>query len=515
MDKDGDMKSIVMYLPQFHRVHENDEWWGEGFTDWTAVRAAEKLYQGHYQPHEPLNDNYYDLTDKSALQWQAELAGKYGIDGFCFYHYYFKKGKKILEKPAENLLEWTDINMPFCFCWANETWARTWTKVNKGNAWAEKFESAAHGEKDHGILLEQKYGREQEWEEHFKYLLPFFQDRRYIRLNDHPVFLITKPLDIDCLGEMIFCWKKIAYDYGMKDLYVIGLNIEQQKVGLDAVLLHGPGMYLTWENVKMINGVKNFAYEDVWKTAVNMTAVGDCKTYYGAIQNYDDTPRRGRNGVVLRGAEPEIFRRYLYLLARKNAEAGNEFLFINAWNEWGEGNHLEPDKRDGYAYLESVRDVMTRVNNEERESTLVEREEYVPCLQHTSEKCQNVMELKYEMYFYLLDTWMYLREKNISLDRYLLEYGYKNVALYGLGTFARHLIKELSESEVQISYIIDRNRDVQCPGMIVKSISQDLPEVDAVIVTVIYEFDSIWQTMRELVNCPVLSLAEIIKELPW
>lgn len=508
------MKSIVMYLPQYHRVRENDEWWGEGFTDWTAVRAAEKLFQGHYQPHEPLDDNYYDLTDRSTLQWQSELADKYGIDGFCFYHYYFKDGKKILEKPAENLLKWTDINMPFCFCWANETWARTWTKINRGNAWAEKFERAVQGEEDSGILLEQRYGREKEWEDHFKYLLPFFQDRRYVRLNNHPVFLITKPSDIDCLGEMIFHWKKMAHDYGLEDIYVIGLNIEQRKVGLDAVLFHGPGRYLSWENVKTINGVKSFAYEDVWKSAVTMKAVGHYKTYFGAIQNYDDTPRRGRNGVVLCGATPEIFRKYLYLLAEKNANAGNEFLFINAWNEWGEGNHLEPDKRDGYAYLESVRDVMDGVNSEINESAPVWKEEDLLCLQQISEKHQNVVESKYEMYFYLFDAWMSLRERNISLDQYLLGYGYKNIAIYGAGIFARHLMNELRESEVQVAYIIDRDKKAKYPGMTIKSLDQHLPEVDAVIVTVVYEFDSIWQEIKDQVNCAILSLAEIIKELP-
>ena len=134
------MKTIAMYLPQFHRVKENDAWWGEGYTEWTAVKNAKPLFEGHNQPRVPLHENYYNLLEKSTMEEQAELAQQYGVDGFCFYHYYFKDGRKILEKPAENLLNWTDIKLPFCFCWANETWARTWSNVGNKNSWNEQLE---------------------------------------------------------------------------------------------------------------------------------------------------------------------------------------------------------------------------------------------------------------------------------------------------------------------------------------------------------------------------------------
>ncbi len=133
-------KVLAFYLPQFHQVKENDAWWGEGFTEWMAVRRAKTLFPEHNQPRRPLNDNYYDLTDKKTMEWQANLAKKYCVDGFCFYHYYFKDGRKSLEKPAENLLSWTDVDMPFCFCWANESWARSWGGVSGANPWADKFE---------------------------------------------------------------------------------------------------------------------------------------------------------------------------------------------------------------------------------------------------------------------------------------------------------------------------------------------------------------------------------------
>ncbi len=130
-----------MDLPQFHRIPENDMWWGEGFTEWTAVKAGEKFFEGQMQPRVPLDGNYYDLLNEQTMRWQADLMRKYDIYGMCFYHYYFKDGRKILEKPAENLLEWKDIEMPFCFSWANETWARSWSNINGKNAWSSKFDN--------------------------------------------------------------------------------------------------------------------------------------------------------------------------------------------------------------------------------------------------------------------------------------------------------------------------------------------------------------------------------------
>ena len=133
-------KIMAFYLPQFHRVPENDEWWGKGFTEWTAVKGAAPLFEGHYQPRVPLNHNYYNLLEHDTMAWQANLMKKYSIDGVCIYHYWFENGRRILEKPAENLLKWTDISMPFCFCWANETWSRTWEKLADANVWSIMYE---------------------------------------------------------------------------------------------------------------------------------------------------------------------------------------------------------------------------------------------------------------------------------------------------------------------------------------------------------------------------------------
>ena len=174
------MKTIAMYLPQFYRTPENDEWWGDGFTDWTAMSKAKPLFKGHKQPKFPLHNYQYDLLKKETLLWQEKLMKQYHVYGLCFYHYWFKNGRKVLEKPAENLLKWKDIEIPFCFSWANESWGRSWSNLANTNIWASNFET----HKEHignGILLEQDYGEKEEWIEHFNYLLPFFEDERWVK----------------------------------------------------------------------------------------------------------------------------------------------------------------------------------------------------------------------------------------------------------------------------------------------------------------------------------------------
>ena len=164
------MKKFAFFLPQFHEIPENDEWWGKGFTEWTNVKDAKPLYKGHQQPKHPMNNNYYNLLHKNVVEWQTELMNKSGLDGFIYYHYYFT-GKKLLEKPAENLLKWKDIPQRFFFCWANHTWNRSW-----------------EGKKT--ILLEQTYGTKDDWEKHFQYLLPLFKDDRYEKRDNKPLLMI-------------------------------------------------------------------------------------------------------------------------------------------------------------------------------------------------------------------------------------------------------------------------------------------------------------------------------------
>ncbi len=217
-----------MYLPQFHRVPENDEWWGEGFTEWTAVREATTLFDEHEQPRVPLNENYYDLLDKNTMEWQAKLLKKYGVDGFVFYHYYFAHGKKILEKPVENLLEWKDININYCFSWANESWIRSWSKLNiEGNAWSPLKDNNKSGKQ---VLLSQEYGNKAIWKDHFDYLLPFFNDERYIKIQNKPVFMIWRPEIIFVLDQMIDYWQELAKKNGFDGIFFISTNVQKNVV---------------------------------------------------------------------------------------------------------------------------------------------------------------------------------------------------------------------------------------------------------------------------------------------
>ena len=194
------IKMIAFYLPQFHSIPENDRAWGKGFTEWTNIKKAVPLFEGHNQPRIPLNENYYNLLDSKTQVWQSELALKYGVYGFCYYHYWFKNGKKLLEKPLENMLQNKDIKIPFCISWANENWSKRWDGGNQE------------------LIAEQDYGNEQDWEMHFEYLLNFFKDERYITLGGKPVFLIYKPGEIPCLSEMLNYFDLKAKENGLKGI---------------------------------------------------------------------------------------------------------------------------------------------------------------------------------------------------------------------------------------------------------------------------------------------------------
>lgn len=509
MEKD---KLIAMYLPQFHRVPENDEWWGEGYTDWEAVKAGCPLFEGHEQPKKPKDSYYYDLMDKSTMQWQSNLMRQYGVDGLCFYHYYFEDGRKILEKPAENLLKWKDIDMPYCFCWANESWARTWSKIGNKNAWVGRFEKGRRKDRNgNGILLAQKYGREDAWRKHLEYLVPFFRDDRYIRLNGAPVFLIYKPEEIYCLPQMLDYWRELAVEHGISSLYFVGLNSLKPRKGLDAVLINAPTMYFNpvqkgrdltpcYEN-----GLKMYEYDDIWKKILASGRLGEYKTFFGGLVNSDGTPRHGKNVTVVKDFSLEKFRMYLYQLMKKNRLAGNEFTFINAWNEWGEGAYLEPDEEYGFQYLEAVRDVKTQM----------EVEFYAG--QYDIESRTDTEEQLYalnkdKIIIDCLDIWMSLKEKGISLACYLRQYHYNKVAVYGIGILGRHLLYELEQEGIEIAYIIDRRETVYYPGVEIKSPESALEEVDAVIVTAA-DFDEIYVGLKAKLGSPVLSIAEVLGEL--
>lgn len=488
------MKVIAMYLPQFHKVPENDRWWGEGFTDWVSAKEAKPLYEGHYQPHIPLNNNYYDLMDKKTMEWQTDLMHKYGVDGMCMYHYWFENGRRILEKPAENLLKWQDIDMPFCFSWANETWARSWANIKDSNTWSNVKESPMNQEK---ILLNQNYGDVHAWKEHFEYLCRFFQDERYIKIDGKPVFLIYRVNLVDCLQEMLECWRKWSLEKGFKGLYIIGSNLAGNELQyLDAELYHEPlkNSRNLIEN-DFTSYVKRIEYKDVWENIINQ--VPQKRTFYGGFVGYDDTPRRGTEGLVVENTSPQMFGKYLKMLMKKNAMHGNDITFINAWNEWGEGMHLEPDSKYGYNFLEQI--PIAKKNYQDVQLKETRSDEHNNAYQQRASK--------FEMYLNDLDRWMTLKENGYCLAELLLDMGIHNLAIYGFGIMGRHFKAELQNSTVECKYVIDKQKEKIHTNIEVYLPDEQLPNVDAIVVCAYYYLSDI----KVNCNCPIISLGDLIR----
>lgn len=345
------MKIFAFYLPQFHEIPENNEWWGDGFTEWVNVKNATPLFAGHNQPRAPLDDNYYDLSDTKVMKLQAEMAKKYGIDGFCFYHYWFG-GKQLLQKPLLALLDNQDVDIEYCFSWANEPWARTWDGREKD------------------VLMPQNYGNKEDWLVHFSYLVQFFKDNRYIKINGKPVLLIYKSKDIPNFDQMIDFWNALAFEHGFEN----GIHIVETMGGKQskpisekssAVVEFEPSLSLGRNGNKLfwlLNKFKMILNKGLYRFKFNLVAEisisRDVKyakkaLYLGCFVGWDNTPRKGINGVVFDDATPSSFERYLSRQINKTSE--DSMIFINAWNEWAEGAYLEPDKKQGYAYLEAVK----------------------------------------------------------------------------------------------------------------------------------------------------------------
>lgn len=490
------MKVIAMYLPQFHRVPENDEWWGDGFTEWTAVKNAQKYYEGQVQPRVPLNDNYYNLLEKSTMEWQAYLMHQYGVYGMCFYHYYFKDGRKILEKPAENLLSWKDIDMPFCFSWANETWARSWSKLSSKNAWSTVIDSSMKYDEEKSILLEQQYGTEEDWIKHFEYLLEFFKDDRYIKVDNKPMFIIYKPYDISCLSKMILVWRNLAKKSGFDDLYLIGVNCGEMGV-FDAILEQEPQRTIIRTDNHIVDSGK------LWDKIINKPINKAIKTYFCGFPGYDDTPRRGEGGVALSSTKPIDFEKGMTDLFKKGYTMGNEYTFINAWNEWGEGMYLEPDELNGYGMLEALKNAL---NKSEKYKT---NNEFV--FNNTSNESEKIN--MYYSYRVTFDKWLTCFEREKKISDYLKRKKCTNIAIYGLGILGHHLVEQLENTDVCIKYGIDRRGADEKQRFPVYKLEDNLPEADVIIVTVTYDFAKIYKQLYGKVDCEIISLDEMLDSM--
>lgn len=481
------VKLIALYLPQFHEIPENNQAWGEGFTEWSNVKKAVPLFDGHYQPREPLGDNYYNLLNVETMEWQVSLAKKYGIYGFCFYHYWFSGGKKVLEKPAEILLSHKELNIPYCFSWANEPWTKTW--------------HGAAGEKE--ILLEQRYGKAEQWEQHFKYLLPFFKDDRYIKINGKPVFLIYQINKIGCFNHMADCWNDMAVTEGFNGIYFIDMLTSDGKKSINrrvsASVDFEPG-----KEQRRIQSCKNnccskLSYDSSYGVMLNEPhKKGELRCVF---VDYDDTPRRGSKGCIYEGSSPGKFGMYLQKTIELSQKEQNEIIFINAWNEWGEGNYLEPDKKNGYAYLEAVQKALKNGYKE------IGLQEYTPVAGSETPKTE-----KYRQYYELCNQWIKNINSGYHIDEYFIAKKYKNIAIYGMGELGNRLAEELENTKVNVCYGIDKNVWGAFAEISIKGFDEEefFEGLDCIVVTPVHLYKELKKELGHKTVCDIISLEDVV-----
>lgn len=347
-----DVRLIAFYLPQFHPIPENDMWWGKGFTEWTNVAKAKPLFKGHYQPHLPADLGFYDLRVPEVRVAQAKLAKEYGIEGFCYYHYWFGNGKRLLEKPFLDVLNSGNPDFPFCLAWANDSWTGIW-----------------HGAPDN-LLIEQKYLGPQDYEDHFYTVLDAFRDHRYMTVHGKKIFLIYDPRNLPDAIAFTEQWRKLAQKEGLPGIHFIAHSIKEkpERFGCDACVDNAPfvstpasfwyRLFLhLWKRIFNRDLPKIRSYSRFVQNLKALT-LGP-KEYPLVIPNWDNTPRSHKNGFVLFGSNPNIFKISLKDAIRKLtsiSDSDNRIIFIKAWNEWAEGNHLEPDMLYGHGYLKALKE---------------------------------------------------------------------------------------------------------------------------------------------------------------
>ena len=378
---------IALYLPQFHPIPENDKWWGKGFTEWTNVVKAKPLFKGHYQPHLPADLGFYDLRLPEVREQQAELAKEAGIEGFCYYHYWFGNGKELLERPFNEVLASGKPDFPFCLCWANHDWTnKTWTK---GKTY-----------KKDSMIMKMEYSTE-DHVRHFNHLLPAFKDSRYIKVDGKPLFAVWAPKDIPEVKKFIELWQVLAKQNGLPGIHFVGYTVNASgrsannknklslyetnkaadhynailKLGFDAVMSSGlsRGQAMCQSKLKMLifylmnktffpisnrcdyaKAMKNYyTKEDSWENV-----------YPTLLPQWDRTPRAGIATNPLTHSTPEKFEKTIEkaLDIIKEKQSEHQILFLKAWNEWGEGNYVEPDDKFGHGWLNAIKNAIKKFN---------------------------------------------------------------------------------------------------------------------------------------------------------
>ncbi|WP_125722340.1 glycosyltransferase WbsX family protein [Flavobacterium ustbae] len=352
---------IAFYLPQYHPIPENDEWWGKGFTEWTNVGKAKSLFKGHYQPRIPADLGYYDLRVPETRKAQADMAREYGVEGFCYWHYWFGNGKRLIERPFNEVVVSGEPDFPFCLAWANETW--------KG---------FAHGLKNRNVLIEQQYPGNKDYIAHFYEVLPAFKDKRYITIEDKPLFMIYKSLGNEEVKTFIDVWRRLALENGLKGIHFVGHTTEVSEMetifswGFDSVnviRLHdyakfGRGFYQRLKQ-KLLNIVlglpRVYLYEEAMKYFNGPEDVQE-NVFPAIFPNWDHSPRSNKEASILHNSNPELFKKHVAKsvesVRKKSKE--NKVIFLKSWNEWAEGNHMEPDLKYGKKYLEALKEVLCK-----------------------------------------------------------------------------------------------------------------------------------------------------------
>lgn len=361
-----------MYLPQYHCIPENDLFWGKGFTDWTTVKNAKPLFKGHQQPRIPISGKYYDLSLEKDVVWQAKLAQEYGIYGFGVYHYWFNNEKNILTKPAEIIRDNEEVRINYYLAWDNANWKRSWSNV-AGNDWSPIFDEKTQQKKGPVILIEYILGKEKDWENHFNHLLSHFKSDKYIKVDNQPLFMIYN-YDEE-IEQMCQYWDKLAIKHGFDGICFIMKIKENIIIPENRLRFKYEPIYSGWRQLPFIRRVENRLrrmfniqareyicdYDTIWENLL-VQAKADVNKYvlHGGFVGYDDTPRRGKRGTVILGATPLKFQKYLKELLKISSEQDKPFVFITAWNEWGEGAYLEPDTLTGYEYLKSMKEALKK-----------------------------------------------------------------------------------------------------------------------------------------------------------
>lgn len=377
------VRIIALYLPQFHPIPENDEWWGKGFTEWTNVVKARPLFRGHYQPRLPADLGFYDLRLPEIREQQAALAKYAGIEGFCYYHYWFGNGKQLLERPFNEVLQSGSPDYPFCLCWANHDWTnKTW---KKGSSLRQD-----------SMIMKMEYSMD-DHRNHFYSLLPAFKDHRYIKVDGKPLFAVWAPRSIPEAKRFIDLWQRLARENGLEGLHIVGHTDNTGKalsgkkanyysadmamdyyqsvldLGFDAVISSGyrramglaeGRLRMMWKMLTTKTFAPSYTKMDYSRLMDHYYVAedGEENVYPTLLPQWDRTPRAGRKAEILVDSTPEKFQhtmeKALELVASKAPE--HRLLFLKAWNEWGEGDYVEPDQKYGHGWLEAIKNAQLK-----------------------------------------------------------------------------------------------------------------------------------------------------------